>query len=76
MPTSDSPTLGGSHGPGVGSRCSGNKMMPPTSSTTITGALIKNTEPHQKCTGFTSPRRQIRDQPTRSPGVNSCSRRK
>ncbi len=29
--------------------------MPPTSSTTITGMLIKNTEPHQKCSKSSPP---------------------
>ena len=55
MPTSESPTLGRSHGPGVGSRSSGNSTMPPASSTTITGTLIKKTEPHQKCSSRRPP---------------------
>jgi len=39
----------------VGLRCSGNRTMPPTSSTTITGTLIKKTDPHQKCSNSSPP---------------------
>ena len=55
MPISDSPTLGRSHGPGVGLRRSGNNTMPPTTSTAVTGTLIKNTDPHQKCCSSAPP---------------------
>ncbi len=51
----DRATLGRSHGPGCGLRCSGSSTMPPTSRTSITGTLIRKTEPHQKCSSSTPP---------------------
>ncbi len=48
MPISDRATLPRSQGPGEGSRDSGSSLMPTTTRITITGRLIRKTEPHQK----------------------------
>ncbi|CAM5260716.1 hypothetical protein SCYAM73S_05022 [Streptomyces cyaneofuscatus] len=55
MPTRESPTLGMSHGPGAGFLDSGISLMPTTTSTAITGRLIRKTEPHQKCSSRNPP---------------------
>ncbi len=56
MPTSDSRTLGMSQGPGSGLRDSGMTLAPTTTSSAITGRLIRKTEPHQKWPSRKPPR--------------------
>ncbi|GAA3136210.1 hypothetical protein GCM10020001_068500 [Nonomuraea salmonea] len=48
MPANDRPTLSRSSRPACGLRDSGSTSQPPTSTTAMTGTLIRNTEPHQK----------------------------
>jgi hypothetical protein len=48
-PTIDSPAPGASSVPSSGSRDSGTSRRPTTSASTISGTLIRNTDPHQKC---------------------------
>ena len=55
MPTSESATLTRSQGPGFGLRDSGSSLMPTTTSTAMTGRLIRKTEPHQKCSSRKPP---------------------
>lgn len=47
-PTSERATLTRSHGPGAGSRDSGSSFIPTRTSTSITGRLMRKTDPHQK----------------------------
>ena len=61
---SDSSTLGTSRRPAFGSRYSGSSTGPRTSSSTITGAPVRNTAPHQKCSRIAPPTTGPRAPPT------------
>ncbi|GAA0239834.1 hypothetical protein GCM10009527_040620 [Actinomadura nitritigenes] len=67
MPTRDSAALGRSHGPGDGSFDSGSSRAPATTSTAITGRLIRKTEPHQKRSSSRPPTRGPTAAPAETP---------
>ena len=52
---SDRPALDQVEAPALGSRYSGSSIGPTTSSSTMTGTPIRNTEPHQKYSSSTPP---------------------